>query len=187
MEHIDPASLESLPSRIAYLKEFLDFTSQDAAVLTSVKPLLAPMIPGILDAVYEKLLCFDITAAAFTSRNTDYHGQVTQSVRELTVDSPQIQWRKSFMSGYLTHILEADYDDEKTWEYMEKVGIMHTGKPGFEHREGGKALRVEYVHMSLLLGECIDLSYVKSRFDDTNFPNRLLVGSHSYIRAGHRS
>lgn len=108
MEHIDPASLEALPTRIAYLKNFLDFTPQDAAVLTSVRPLLAPMVPGILDAVYEKLLCFDITAAAFTSRNTDYNGPVTQSVRELSIDSPQIQWRKTFMSGYLTHLLESD-------------------------------------------------------------------------------
>lgn len=187
MEHIDPASLEALPSRIAYLKNFLDFTSQDAAVLTSIQPLLAPMLPGILDAVYEKLLCFDITAASFTSRNTDYHGQVSRTVRELTVDSPQIQWRKTFMSGYLTHLLEADYEDAKTWEYMDKVGIMHTGKPGFKHREGEKALRVEYVHMSLLLGECIDLSFVMSQINNTNILNRLLVGSYSYIRAGHRS
>lgn len=158
MEHIDPASLEDHPSRIEYLKTFLDFTAQDAAVLNSVQPILAPLIPGILDAVYEKLLSFDITAASFTSRNSDYDGPVTHSVRELTIDSAQIQWRKSFMRGYLSRLLEADYEDEKTWEYMNKVGIMHTGKPGFKHREAEKELRVEYVHMSLLLGKYIHIS-----------------------------
>ncbi|KAF7981187.1 hypothetical protein HWV62_33169 [Athelia sp. TMB] len=175
MEHIDPESLHALPSRIAYLKTFLDFGPQDAAVLHSVQPLLSPMIPDILDAVYEKLLCFDITAASFTSRNSDYHGPVTQSVRELTIDSPQIQWRKDFMRGYLSKLLEADYDDEKTWEYMEKVGIMHTGKPGFAHREAHKELRVEYVHMSLLLGYLLDLILTSVLDTDLDTPTQTLV------------
>lgn len=152
MQHIDSSSLASLPERVAYLKAFLDFTSQDAAVLHAIKPIVSPLIPGILDAVYNKLLSFDITAASFVPRNSDYEGETVKSVQELTLESPQIAFRKDFLKNYLVKLVTADYGSTAIWDYMDKVGIMHTGLPGFKHREKKPELRVEYIHMSLLLG-----------------------------------
>ena len=43
------------------------------------------------------------------------------------------------------------------WVYLNNVGIMHTGKPGFKHREKRPDLRVEYVHMGALLGYVVDI------------------------------
>jgi Protoglobin len=34
---------------------------------------------------------------------------------------------------------------------------MHTGKPGFRHRENRPDLRVEYIHMGALLGYVVDI------------------------------
>lgn len=34
---------------------------------------------------------------------------------------------------------------------------MHTGTPGFKHREKRPELRVEYIHMSSLLGFVMDI------------------------------
>lgn len=34
---------------------------------------------------------------------------------------------------------------------------MHTGQPGFKHREKRPELRVEYIHMGALLGFVIDI------------------------------
>lgn len=34
---------------------------------------------------------------------------------------------------------------------------MHTGKPGFKHRQNRPDLRVEYIHMSALLGYVVDI------------------------------
>lgn len=34
---------------------------------------------------------------------------------------------------------------------------MHTGKPGFKHREKRPDLKVEYIHMSALLGFVMDI------------------------------
>lgn len=34
---------------------------------------------------------------------------------------------------------------------------MHTGRPGFKHREKRPDLRVEYIHMGALLGYVIDI------------------------------
>jgi hypothetical protein len=43
------------------------------------------------------------------------------------------------------------------WVYLNNVGIMHTGKPGFKHREKRPDLRVEYVHMNALLAYVMDI------------------------------
>jgi hypothetical protein len=34
---------------------------------------------------------------------------------------------------------------------------MHTGKPGFKHRQNRPDLRVAYIHMSALLGYVVDI------------------------------
>jgi hypothetical protein len=152
MQHIDPASLSSLPTRVAYLKAFLNFTSEDAAALHAAKPVVAPLIPTVLDVVYTKLLSFDVTASAFAARNTDYEGETVKSVQELTLESPQILFRKDFLKNYLVKLVTADYESDATWKYLDQVGIMHTGLPGFKHREKAPALRVEYIHVGMLLG-----------------------------------
>ena len=101
MQHIDVSSLEDLPSRITYLCAFLDLKTTDAEALQAAKPFVAPLIPTILDAVYIKLLSFDITAQAFVPKNTDYEGETAKSVQELTLDHPQIALRKDFLKARL--------------------------------------------------------------------------------------
>ena len=97
MHHISAASLSDLPSRIAYLSSFLDLTASDGEALHAAKPLVAPLIPTILDAVYAKLLSYDITAQAFVPKNTDFEGEVVTNVQELTMSHPQIALRKDFL------------------------------------------------------------------------------------------
>lgn len=46
------------------------------------------------------------------------------------------------------------------WEYLDKVAVAHTGEAGFAHRKGKPGLRVEYVHLGLLLGYVEDLVVV---------------------------
>ena len=36
---------------------------------------------------------------------------------------------------------------------------MHTGKPGFKHREKRPDLRVDYIHMNALLGYVVDIVF----------------------------
>jgi hypothetical protein len=106
MQHISAASLEDLPSRISYLSAFLGLTEEDGEALRASKPLVAPLIPTILDAVYVKLLSFDITAKAFVPKNTDYEGETVKDVQELTLEHPQIALRKDFLKVgvYPTHV-----------------------------------------------------------------------------------
>ncbi|KIM96337.1 hypothetical protein OIDMADRAFT_20750 [Oidiodendron maius Zn] len=91
MQHIDEASLSGLPSRIAYLPSFLEVTSADSEMLMAAKPLIAPLVPTVLDAVYTKLLFYCITAKAFVPRNSNYEGETPKEASELSLDHPQIR------------------------------------------------------------------------------------------------
>jgi hypothetical protein len=158
MQHIAPSSLSSTYARVRYLKTFLSFTPADESYLHASKSIIAPLLPTILDAVYTKLLSFDITAAAFVPANTGYSGPTPTSVSELTLEHPQIAYRKDFLKGYLVKLVTSDFrDDAKIWEYFDNVGIMHTGKPGFKHRTKRPDLKVDYIHIGALLGYVVDL------------------------------
>lgn len=176
MQHVNPASLSELPSRIAYLSSFLDVTDADSEMLMAAKPLIAPLVPTVLDAVYTKLLSYDITANAFVPRNTDYRGEIPNDALELTLEHPQIEYRKDFLKvrGYIwilyikTDYLSQNYivklvttsdlsPSSPFWTYLDKVGLMHTGKPGFKNREKKPELRVEYIHIGALLGYVLNV------------------------------
>ncbi|KAI9736614.1 MAG: hypothetical protein M1834_000818 [Cirrosporium novae-zelandiae] len=156
---VNPISLNDLPARISYLKSFMDFNQDDGDAINSTKDLIAPLLPEILDAVYSKLLGYDITAKTFVPRNTGYSGQVAQNVAELSLSHPQIARRKDFLRGYLVKLVSnKDWDDYSSfWDYLNRVGIAHTGKPGLKHRENKPELRVEYLHLGLLLGYVVDI------------------------------
>jgi len=158
MTHIPTESMADTYARVKYLKTFLSFTAEDQKYLHASKAVIAPLLPAILEAVYVKLLSFDITAAAFVPPNTGYTGPTVKNVQELSLDHPQILMRKDFLKGYLVKLVTADYsDDSKIWEYFNNVGIMHTGRPGFEHRQNRPDLKVDYLHMGALLGYVVDL------------------------------
>lgn len=134
IQHIDPASLNSLPERVSYLRKFINFSEEDAAALHAAAPVVAPLVPAVVDAVYTKLLSFDITAVAFTPRQTGYTGEVPTSINDLSHEHPQIKFRKDFLRQYLVKLVTMDYNNQQSWEYLDKVGLMHTGVAGFAHR-----------------------------------------------------
>jgi len=178
MKHVTRESLEDLPSRVAYMKSFVNFTSADVKALNSATPLIAPLIPGLLDAVYGKLLKYDITAAVFVPKNTDFEGEAPKGLDELSLEHPQIAMRKDFLKNYLVRLLfTSDFDDNSPfWKYLNNVGIMHTGKPGFKHRESRPELRVDYIHMGLLLSYVSDMVLnAVMKMDDVDFDKRLAV------------
>lgn len=152
MQHISASSLQDLPTRVQYLRDFIEFSSDDAAALHSSRGVVTPLVPAVLEAVYEKLLSFDITAKSFVPRQTGYSGVAPVNVEELTQDHPQIKFRKDFLGQYLVKLVSMDYEKRQSWEYLDKVGLMHTGKAGFSHRLSKPALRVEYIHCAILLG-----------------------------------
>jgi len=157
MQHISDQSLHNLPNRIQYLLDFIGFSEDDAAALHASRDIVAPLIPAIVDAVYEKLLSFDITAKSFLPRNTGYEGELPKRVTGLTLLHPQMQFRKDFLAGYLVKLVTMDYSKLSSWQYLDKVALMHTGKLAFAHRITKPALRVDYTHCAMLLGYVEDI------------------------------
>jgi hypothetical protein len=117
MEHITNESLQHLETRISYLKAFLDLTNIDAEILSSAQPLINPLIQGILNAVYTKLLSFDITASIFVPKYTDENGK-------MTLAHPQIVMRKDFLRvcqfSYMPCFqqVSSSFHFQRCWSYL---------------------------------------------------------------------
>ncbi|OBZ76461.1 hypothetical protein A0H81_03743 [Grifola frondosa] len=172
-QEVDPFLIKnSLEDRVAYLTDFLNFTSRDAEVITKVAPSVNEIIPTLVDDLYAKLFEFDITKKVFMNRNQGFDGPLPSKLEDLTLNSAQIVFRKVsvrasmqafvinimpvkvFMKAWARRVLTADYSNGKTWAYMDKVGIMHTGASPFKHQRtmGITPLNVPYRDCALTLG-----------------------------------
>ncbi|PCH41472.1 hypothetical protein WOLCODRAFT_24769 [Wolfiporia cocos MD-104 SS10] len=154
-QEVDPVLLKnSLDDRVAYLTDFLNFTTHDQEVITKIAPLINGIIPGLVDDLYAKLFEFDITKKVFMNRNHGFDGPLPEKLEDLTLESAQIKFRKVFMKAWARRVLTADYSSGKTWAYMDKVGIMHTGASPFKHQRtmGVAPLNVPYRDIALALG-----------------------------------
>lgn len=156
MQHIDAALIATdLPARMEYLQSFLGWEpAQDGPLIEACKPVLAPILGDVVDAVYDHLLKYDITAATFApAQSAD--GASTK-VSELHRDHANIKFRKDFLKVYLVRLVSNhDWSPEsKFWAYIDMVGKAHTGSmdSGLKHRKNKPALFVEYRDVNLLLG-----------------------------------
>jgi hypothetical protein len=146
MKHIDEARLETdLNYRCEYLMDFMGFGADDIDVIHGAAPLLAPVVPVLVDAVYDKLSSYDATWRHFVPRQSSYEGEVPQTLEELTVDHPQIQFRKHHLGTYLKKLVTSPYDG-KMLAYLDMVGKMHTPKAG------KPTLLVPLIQMNALMG-----------------------------------
>ncbi|KAI1408062.1 Protoglobin-domain-containing protein [Hypoxylon sp. FL1857] len=161
-QHIDRKDLyTNLEARIQYLHSFIDFSSNDIEALISGSKYIKQLIPAIVNIVYQKLLQYDITTRALETRSTSYEGPVDDNLNE---NSPQILHRKMFLRAYLAKLC-SDPSTMEFWEYLDKVGMMHTGR-GREH-----PLHIEYIHIGACLAFIQDtltealLSHPRLRMD----------------------
>lgn len=137
----------NLEARVQYLHSFLDFSSNDIEALITGAKYIKALVPAVVNIVYRKLLQYDITARAFTTRNTSSEGHAGEALSE---DSPQIVHRKMFLRAYLNKLC-SDPSKLEFWEYLDKVGMMHVGL-GRKH-----PLHIEYIHLGVCLGFIQDI------------------------------
>lgn len=146
MKRIDESRLESdLSYRFAYLIEFVGFDKQDVATIHAAAAALAPCVPALVKAVYDKLFSYDATKRHFVPQQSGYDGPAPESLETLTLDHPMIQFRKEHLSRYLVALVTRPYD-EKMVSYLDMVGKIHTPKAG------SAALNVPLVQMNALMG-----------------------------------
>ncbi|KAF2808827.1 uncharacterized protein BDZ99DRAFT_389174 [Mytilinidion resinicola] len=145
MKHVERKDLyTSLPKRLHYLQSFIEWGQADIDALRGAQAFVKSLIPTVCEKVYNKILEHDITAQAF-------HNQSTKGANDLDVDdyirkeSPAIMNRRMFLRWYLTK-LNQDPSKPEYWEYLNKVGAMHTGL--FRRQP----LTVDIIHISMMIG-----------------------------------
>ncbi|KAI7904564.1 Protoglobin-domain-containing protein [Cokeromyces recurvatus] len=147
MQHIDEKKLYTDDKyRFEYVAAYMGFGEKDIKAIESVAERMRPLVPAIVDSVYVKQFEFDITKRYFLPKNEGFTGEVANSLDELTLDHPQIQFRKNFLGKYLLRILKGPYDD-RFLKYLDWVAKIHTDTP-----EKKSKINVDYVHVNALMG-----------------------------------
>jgi hypothetical protein len=123
----------------------MGFDESDISAIHAAAPHLAPLVPALVDAVYEKLFGYDATKRHFVPRQSGYEGAVPESVESLTQQHEMIQFRKQHLGRYLTALVTRTYD-AKFVAYLDMVGKIHTPKAG------SADLDVPLVQMNALMG-----------------------------------
>ena len=150
MTHIDEPRLETdLGYRFDYVAKFMGFGPDDVAAVHAAAPKLAPVVPALVDAVYAKLIQQDATWRHFLPRQHGYDGETPLTLEQLTMDHPQIAFRKQHLGRYLAALVTKPYDG-KMVEYLDMVGKIHTPKAG------SKEIDVPLVQMNSLMGFVAD-------------------------------
>src|SRR4029450_6166752 len=150
MKRIDEQRLENdTLYRVGYLSEFMGFGPEDTAAIHRAASHLAPLVPVLVDAVYDKLFSYDATKRHCVPRQSGDSGPVPESIETLTQDHEMIQFRKGHLTRYLVTLVTRPYDS-KMIQYLDTVGKMHTPKAG------SAELDVPLVQMNALLGFVAD-------------------------------
>ena len=146
MQHVDEPRLETdLAARFAWLTDFMGFTNEDVAALHAAAPLLGPLVPGLVDAVYEKLFSWDATKRHFLVRQFGFDGAVPENLAELSQQHEMIQFRRAHLANYLVALVTRPYDN-KLVQLLDHVGRIHTP------HAGNPRLSVPLVQMNALMG-----------------------------------
>ena len=120
--------------------------AEDIKAIEAVADKIRPLVPTVVDAVYSKLFEFDVTKKFFVPKNEGFQGEAPVSLEDLTLDHPQIKFRKDFLGKYLNKILSGPYDD-RFLRYLDWVAKIHTDTP-----EKKSKINVDYIHIGILLG-----------------------------------
>jgi len=146
MQQIDEPRLESdLAYRFGYLTDFMGFGEDDIAAIHGSAAVLGPIVPQLVDAVYDKLFSFDATKRHFVPRQSGYEGDVPKDLDSLQLDHEMVEFRKQHLGRYLERLVTKPYD-ENMLKYLDLVGKMHTP------HAGSRKLDVPLVQMNALMG-----------------------------------
>src|SRR5258707_9274753 len=106
MKRIDEERLEEdTLYRVGYVSEFMGFGADDIAAIHGAASHLAPLVPVLVDAVYDKLFSYDATKRHFVPRQSGYSGAVPERIDTLQQDHAMIKFRKEHLGRYLASLV----------------------------------------------------------------------------------
>ena len=151
MKTIDEARLESDPQYLyEYLAGFIEFGPDDVKAIQSAAMHLGPRIPQLVEQTYRQLLSYDATARHFVPRQHGYDGPTPIDVTTLTMEHPQVRFRRDHLNRYFMQLIGRSYD-AKMVQYFDMVGRIHTP------HAGSPQIDVPLVQMNALMGTISDV------------------------------
>jgi hypothetical protein len=146
VKHIDEVKLETDTTyRFQYMTEFVGFGEAEIKVVLGAAALLAPVVPSLVNAVYDKLFSYDVTKKHFMPKQFGYDGVVPTDLNELNHDHPMIKFRKEKLTRYLVKLVSGPYDG-KMIDYLDMVGRIHTPMAG------ARSISIPLIQMNALMG-----------------------------------
>jgi hypothetical protein len=144
--HVDEPRLENDTAyRFGYLCEFIGFGKTDVEAIHASAPVLSPLVPSLVDAIYDKLFAYDATKRHFVPRQSGYDGPLPEGIDGLSLDHPMIAFRKQHLGRYVARLVTDPYDGTLV-NYLDMVGKIHTPAAG------SSELDVPLVQMNVLMG-----------------------------------
>jgi hypothetical protein len=148
--------------RFDFLCKFTGFGDDDKIAIKTAAPLIAPLVPAVVQAVYIKLFTYDVTKQYFVNRNDGFEGDMGDlTLEKLSLDHEQIKFRKDMLSKYLVKLVTSEFD-LSLLNYLDRVGKIHTKSMG------NKNLQIDYIYVNalfayvedILIGAVLDLEGV---------------------------
>ncbi|KAJ2797346.1 hypothetical protein H4R21_004356 [Coemansia helicoidea] len=147
MERIDRERLHTdLDYRFEYVSRFVGFTEADRDLISKSAPVVAELVPAIVDAVYEKIHNYDVTWASLAQDRERHAGWSSRKEEDVTMGSEVIVFRKTILAKYLKRLVTSKWDSALI-AYLDWVGHVHTSTPTKRSNAN-----VEYIHCVAMLG-----------------------------------
>lgn len=151
MKHIDEEQLQhDMQARYEFLADFIGFSPEDVQLIQASAPHIGPNVGQLVDQTYEKLLSFDATARHFLLPQAGSDEHAATDLAKLSVDHPQIKFRKDHLNRYFIALIGRSYDVAMI-RYLDMVGKMHTS------HAGNSDIQVPLIQMNALMGLISDL------------------------------
>lgn len=103
--------------RMRFMMEFVGFTDADQRALLDSVPVLGPVLPGLLDAIYNHLLGREDTKKIFLGPRGE-------------VDPSYIALRKEHLTQWVLRTAGVSGDPASFPAYIQETGRRHTGVAG---------------------------------------------------------
>lgn len=122
MKQLDvPAIASSGIARFDFLADFVGFTDEDWETLRASVRFIAPLLPAILDRLYDHLLDYDDTRRVFLGSRGE-------------IDPAYMALRKEHLTEWFLETAGAAAQRERFATYLTHIGRIHTSQEGDDSR-----------------------------------------------------
>lgn len=156
MQHVDERRLEEdVEYRFRYVAEYIGFGDEDERAIREASALTLPLVPRLVDAIYDAFHRHDATWRHFLARQQgkgDFGASLDRRLRELTPDHAMVKTRKHSLGRYFVRLMSQPYDAAMI-HYMDAMGRIHKAE---NHRA---RLDIPIVQMNAFLGQVADVIF----------------------------